>query len=150
VSAAYHSSHALFFASTSETQGLVIAEAMAAGLPVVAVDDLAIADAVTDGVNGFLVPGDATSLAQAADRVLADDELRCRMADESRRRADDLCIDNQARRLVEIYEKALAAKPEPRRVGERRRAVTKRVRRQLETLRTRGGRLVRRTVRSRS
>jgi 1,2-diacylglycerol 3-alpha-glucosyltransferase len=143
VRAAYHASEALFFASTSETQGLVIAEAMATGLPVVAVDDLAIADAVTDGVNGFLVPEDPQALAKAVDRLLGDASLRSSMSASSLERAEDLCIDRQAGRLVEIYTTLVAASPSPRRGGEAT-VVGRRVMRQIGSLRRRGSRMVRR------
>jgi 1,2-diacylglycerol 3-alpha-glucosyltransferase len=133
---AYRASEALFFASTSETQGLVITEAMAAGLPVISVDDLAIADAVANGVNGLLVPQSALAL--------ADDGLRASMSAASVRRAEDLSIERQAQRLVDVYEGLLAASPAPRRVGDRRRAVRQRVMRQVVSLRRKGGRLVRR------
>lgn len=43
-------------ASPMETQGLVVLEAMAAGLPVVGVDMLAVPEVVHDGINGYLVP----------------------------------------------------------------------------------------------
>lgn len=140
---AYLNSDALFFASKSETQGLVIAEAMASGLPVVAVDDLAIADAVTDGVNGFLTAEDPTSLAAAADRVMADPALRSAMSRVSLDRAEDLCIDNQATRLLGVYEEALDAKgPRRRRLVDL--AAVRRVDRQMTTLRRRGRSFVRR------
>lgn len=141
---AYHASEALFFASTSETQGLVITEAMAAGLPAIAVEDLAIADAVETGVNGLLVPGSALALADAVDRLLADDALRASMGAASRRRAENLSIENQAARLAAVYEGLLETHASPRRVGDRRRAVRKRVLRQVAVLRRRGGRVVRR------
>lgn len=47
------------FASTSETQGLVLAEAMAAGSPVVALDASGVREVVRDGANGRLLPADA-------------------------------------------------------------------------------------------
>lgn len=144
VRAAYHASEMLFFASKSETQGLVVAEAMAAGLPVVAVDDLAIADAVANGVNGYLVPDDPQALAAAADRVLGDRALRSAMSAASLARAGDLCIDTQASRLVAIYEDLMAKHPRPRRGGLQTTAVGKRVVRQIGSLRRRGNRLVRR------
>jgi 1,2-diacylglycerol 3-alpha-glucosyltransferase len=106
----YQASDAMFFASTTETQGLVIAEAMAAGLPVVAVDDPAIADAVQDGVNGFLVPQSAVALAEAAERLLADELMHRRMSDASLRLAASLDIDRQTERLVAVYELALAGR----------------------------------------
>jgi 1,2-diacylglycerol 3-alpha-glucosyltransferase len=143
VRAAYQNSEMLFFASKSDTQGLVIAEAMASGLPVVAVEDLAVADAVTDGVNGYLTPERPDDLAEAADRLLTDPSLRIAMGKESVARADDLCIDNQATRLVAIYEQAIEDK------GARRRrirpvAAVQRVQRQMTALRRRSRSLVRR------
>lgn len=143
VRAAYHNSEALFFASTSETQGLVIAEAMASGLPVVAVDDLAIADAVTDGVNGFLTAESADEMAAAADRLMADHDLRAAFSRVSLERADDLCIDNQAARLADLYVEAMGTK------GPRRRALAElpgveRVQKQMKTIRRRGRSFVRR------
>ena len=117
---------------------------MAAGLPVVAVDDLAIADAVADGVNGLLVPPSALALADAADRVLVDGPMRAAMGVASRERAEDLSIDRQAERLVAVYEGLLESLPSPRRVGQRRRTMGKRVVRQVAVLRRKGGRLVRR------
>jgi 1,2-diacylglycerol 3-alpha-glucosyltransferase len=142
VAAAYAASDALFFASTSETQGLVVAEAMASGLPVVAVEDLAVGDAVTDGVNGYLTPERPEALAEAADRVLTDPSLRATMGAESIRRAEELCIDLMAERLAGLYAKVVEAKPSARR--QRGVPVVGRVTRQLSRLRRRGRVLVRR------
>jgi glycosyltransferase involved in cell wall biosynthesis len=51
----YRSNNIFIFASVSETQGLVITEALAAGRPVVALKASGVEDAVIDGYNGFLV-----------------------------------------------------------------------------------------------
>ena len=115
VAAAYAASDAFFFASLSETQGIVVAEAMASGLPVVAVQDLAVGDAVTDGVNGFLTPELAIELAAAADRVLSDPELRASMGEASRVRAEALSIDLMAERLSDLYAELVVEQPSPRR-----------------------------------
>ena len=144
VAAAYATADAFFFASTSETQGLVIAEAMACGLPVVAVDDLAVADAVTDGENGLLVAPDARALAAGADRVMGDPGLRERMGASACARAEDLGIDRQAERLVALYREQIAAKPAPRRGHLVRVPGAVRIERHLAALRRRGRRLVRR------
>jgi 1,2-diacylglycerol 3-alpha-glucosyltransferase len=135
VAAAYAASDALFFASLSETQGLVVAEAMASGLPVVAVRDLAVGDAVTDGVNGFMTTEMPIELAAAADRVLADPELRARMGAESRLRAEQLSIDLMAARLAGLYAELVAEMPSPRR--KRHAPSTDRVSGQLTRLRRR-------------
>ena len=46
------------FASLSETQGIVLVEAMAAGVPVVAVDAPGVREVVKDGYNGRLIFGE--------------------------------------------------------------------------------------------
>ncbi|OQA33399.1 MAG: Alpha-monoglucosyldiacylglycerol synthase [Candidatus Dependentiae bacterium ADurb.Bin331] len=51
----YHKADLFLFASTTETQGMVLAEAMASGLPVVAVNAPGSRDIIENGVNGFLV-----------------------------------------------------------------------------------------------
>ncbi len=56
---AYHAMDTFVFASQSETQGLVITEAMAAGIPVVAVDAPGVREVVKDGVNGRLLKNES-------------------------------------------------------------------------------------------
>jgi len=52
---AYHAMDVFVFASQSETQGLVVTEAMASGVPVVAIDAPGVREVVKDGVNGRLL-----------------------------------------------------------------------------------------------
>jgi glycosyltransferase involved in cell wall biosynthesis len=58
---AYAAMDVFAFSSQSETQGLVLAEAMAAGIPVVALDAPGAREVVMDGHNGRLLPADASS-----------------------------------------------------------------------------------------
>ncbi|MDN5871292.1 MAG: glycosyltransferase [Nitrococcus sp.] len=68
---AYHAMDVFAFASLSETQGMVLAEAMAAGLPVVAVDAPGVREIVMDGYNGYLLPAlDAKAFALALRNVI--------------------------------------------------------------------------------
>jgi glycosyltransferase involved in cell wall biosynthesis len=60
------------FTSMSDTQGIVLYEAWAAGLPIVAVDSLAARAVVEPEANGLRVEPDARRLADAVARVLAD------------------------------------------------------------------------------
>ena len=69
---AYHAMDVFAFASLSETQGMVLAEAMAAGLPVVAVDAPGAREVVVDGYNGYLLPTvDVAAFAAALRNVMA-------------------------------------------------------------------------------
>lgn len=52
---AYHAMDVFAFASQSETQGLVLAEAMAAGVPVVAQDAPGVREMIKDGINGTMI-----------------------------------------------------------------------------------------------
>lgn len=71
-------------ASTIETQGLVLLEAMASGLPVIGVNKLAIPEVVRDSVNGYLVkPGDYKHMAQAMNKLISSETLRTKMGKKS-------------------------------------------------------------------
>ncbi len=77
LASAYASADAFLFPSSTETLGLVLLEAMAAGCPVVGANRGGIPDIVTDGVNGCLYdPDSPTSLTAATERLLASTERR--------------------------------------------------------------------------
>ncbi len=98
------------FASVTETQGLVTLEAMAAGLPVVAVAATGTSDAVSDGEQGLLTPDDSEALAGAMLRVLEDEALYHKLAESAGQKAHEFDLDRQGRRLVQVYEQAIEAK----------------------------------------
>lgn len=62
---AYAAMDLFVFSSQTETQGMVLAEAMAAGLPVVALDGPGVCDVVRDGDNGRLLPSGSDTAAFA-------------------------------------------------------------------------------------
>lgn len=103
---AYRAMDGFIFASKSETQGLVLAEAMAAGLPVVGLSATGTDDVVRDKVNGRLVrkgnTGDFTrAIAWLAER--SGDE-KARLARQARDTARDYSIAITIDRLTGLYE----------------------------------------------
>ena len=69
-------SDVFLFASKSETQGIVLAEAMAAGKPVVAVHAVGSDDIIKDGVNGYLTEEDETAWAEHVKMALEKEKGR--------------------------------------------------------------------------
>jgi glycosyltransferase involved in cell wall biosynthesis len=102
--------HVFVFASRTETQGLVVVEAMACGLPVVAVRAGGVAEVVEHGRTGLLVDPDPEQLGAAAARVLADGHLRRSLGEQARRRAEGFSAPRVAAQLVELYRSVLAGR----------------------------------------
>ncbi|MFZ9269934.1 MAG: glycosyltransferase family 4 protein [Prochlorococcaceae cyanobacterium] len=93
LAAAYASGDAFLFPSSTETLGLVLLEAMAAGCPVVAANRGGIPDIVTDGVNGCLyepdgADGGSASLIAATERLLGDATKQRQLGLEARSEAE--------------------------------------------------------------
>jgi glycosyltransferase involved in cell wall biosynthesis len=88
--------------TVQEGFGLVFAEAMAAGLPVVACRAAAVPELVRDGETGLLVqPRTPAALAAALERMLNDEALRKEMAMAARTRVEALDLAPVARRFLE-------------------------------------------------
>jgi len=96
-------SEAFVFPSITDTQGLVVAEAMAAGAPCVAVNSLAVMGVVRDGENGLLAGNSPESLANALLKVLGDEDLRRRMSASARQTAAQFSDQAGGKRLAAIY-----------------------------------------------
>ncbi len=92
-------------ASTFETQGLAVLEAMACGTPCAAARALAFADEVRDGRNGFLFePGSAEDAAEKIARLLATDgRKRAGFAREARASALAVDVPIVAAKWEELY-----------------------------------------------
>lgn len=82
--AAYQDASAFLYAPYGEPFGLAVLEAMASGLPVVAVAEGGPVESVIDGRNGYLVPRQVGAFSHALRRVLADEGLRSSMSQEAR------------------------------------------------------------------
>jgi glycosyltransferase involved in cell wall biosynthesis len=106
---AYRGADSFVFASLTETQGLVVLEAMAAGLPVAALEAPGVVDIVRHGVNGFLAPfSDPGLLAECVVRLLRDTGLRRQFSDAALDTARQHSIANTTRQIEDVYEFAVA------------------------------------------
>jgi glycosyltransferase involved in cell wall biosynthesis len=116
LAAAYASGDAFVFPSSTETLGLVLLEAMAAGCPVVGANRGGIPDIVSDGVNGCLYEpegpdGGAASLTAAVQRLLGDTSERQALRNNARQEAELWGWASATEQLRGYYRKLLA-KPE--------------------------------------
>jgi len=100
----YASGDAFVFPSTTETQGLVLAEALAAGLAVVAVDTPASREVL--GSGGRLVPNDAREFALALDAAVTEGPNQSAVHLAHSR----FSIELQTRRILDVYGGVLAVK----------------------------------------
>jgi glycosyltransferase involved in cell wall biosynthesis len=98
---------AFIFASTAETQGLVTMEAMAAGLPIVAVDGTGTRDVVQSGVQGFLTEKDSSSLGKAVVRLFESSDGLAKMREAVLIKARSFDIYTHAMEMLEVYERAI-------------------------------------------
>ncbi|GHA93573.1 glycosyltransferase [Modicisalibacter luteus] len=106
---AYHAMDVFAFASHSETQGMVLVEAMAAGLPVVAVEAPGVREVVKSGHNGYLLPGDHARALAAALANLDDQELRAGLRSGALTTAQAFDESRCAARCLDVYRQAIAA-----------------------------------------
>ena len=98
-------------ASSSEAFGLAIAEAMAAGVPVVATASDGAREIITDAQTGRLVPvGDLDELAKRIGELLSDSAERKRLADNARRKAaEDFSLARMIAETEAVYSQVLSS-----------------------------------------
>ena len=108
LASAYASGDAFFLASRTETLGLVLMEAMAAGCPVVAPRAGGVSDIVQDGVTGCLYdpdrPGDAV---EAVSRLLLDSDHHAQMSRAARHDAEQWGWAAATRQLEDYYRQVM-------------------------------------------
>lgn len=97
------------FSSKSETQGIVLAEAMAAGLPVVALEAVGVRDIVRDGENGFMTPECEERFADAVCECLKREGCKERFSQCARQTAAAYRKDKVARQAIAGYKLAISA-----------------------------------------
>jgi glycosyltransferase involved in cell wall biosynthesis len=92
------------FSSLTETQGMVLAEAKAAGLPIVALFAGGLVDSVRSGIDGYLVRHNMDDFVLHIKRLLEDDELREKMSRAAREDARDrFAAFSVAKKIETVY-----------------------------------------------
>ncbi len=107
--AVFESSYVFAFPSRTDTQGLVVNEAAAAGVPTVMIDH-GITEVVIDNKSGLYAKNNAADFADKLISILKDQALHDRLGDDARTRASKLSVNSQAKRLEALY-KDLLNKP---------------------------------------
>lgn len=98
----------LVLPSVSDTFGLVVLEALSAGLPVVATNHTCAPDVVREGVDGFIIPiRDSDTLADRLDQLASDPARLSEMSANARERAQDFTLNKYSKRLVVAVEDSL-------------------------------------------
>jgi len=109
--------HAFVFPSLFEGFGLVLLEAMACGLPVIATPHTAAPDIVREGRDGFIVPiRDTAAIAERLTWLAADEDRRQTMGQQARCRAQQFTWDSYTKSMISAISTRLtmrASAPEP-------------------------------------
>lgn len=89
----------------AELQSIATMEAMASGLPVIAVDEMALPELVHDNENGFLFEnGNEQQIAESMVKIFSDDELRKKMSEKSL----EIIKKHDIKKVILIFEKLYA------------------------------------------
>ena len=92
------------YSSFSETQGIMIVEAMASGIPVVAVKAPGAMDIIASGADGILSPNVEEAFAQRAQSLVDDENLRKKIMKNAIKKAEEYSIDKCAEKMIKVYE----------------------------------------------
>lgn len=106
----YQAADVFLFPSTSETQGVAVGEALAAGTPCVVVNGGGAPESVHDGEDGFLVDDDPGQMTARALKLLRDPDLHRHMSEAACRNAVQRTPEKVASRIMAIYEDLVAAR----------------------------------------
>ncbi len=104
----YRAGDAFVFTSKTETQGLVLLEAMALGVPVVALAEMGTKDLLGERRGALVADDDSDDFAAKCLQLLRDPELRARLAKEGPAVAAEWSAERMAERLERLYRELLA------------------------------------------
>ncbi|OPY57341.1 MAG: Alpha-monoglucosyldiacylglycerol synthase [Pelotomaculum sp. PtaU1.Bin035] len=103
----YAGSDIFVFSSVTETQGIVITEAKAAGLPVVAVAAYGVSEMIQDGIDGYLTELEPLQFAEKVCFLLKDVNIRKEMSLRGQQNAEMLSVAKCTATLVDCYRQVI-------------------------------------------
>jgi glycosyltransferase involved in cell wall biosynthesis len=103
----YKAARVFVFSSLTETQGLVILEAMSVGTPVVAIDAMGISDIIHQNIGGLASSPDISEFALKLTQLLSNAELRRQKSAEASQLAQKLSMSNMTSRLLANYQRLI-------------------------------------------
>jgi glycosyltransferase involved in cell wall biosynthesis len=106
----YMASDIFVFSSTSETQGIVLLEAMAASLPVVAVSSCGVDDMIQNGINGFKTYGDIREWGTKVIHLMENPLSLKKMSLNACKIARNYTIEDMGQKAVAVYEQLIKNK----------------------------------------
>lgn len=111
LNACYASADAFVFASKSETQGLVLLEAMAQGTPVVAISELGTASILVEGKGALIAPDNTLQFSERVHELLVNPLHRFELGKQAKTYAlEKWTAKLQAERMIQFYEEIIKSK----------------------------------------
>ncbi len=109
----YRSADIFVFSSRTETQGLVLLEAMAQGVPVVSTAELGTRDVLRDGEGVWIAKEELVDFSEKIIKMLRNSDVRKNLGEAGREYAHGWSARKQADRMVEFYQTTLATSTLP-------------------------------------
>lgn len=103
----YTSADIFAFASVTETQGMIVPEAMASGLPVVAIERTVFSEIIENGKDGLLVEKRMDEFVKALRKLLKDEEYRKTIGINARKKAEKHSLAESAKKFENLYRSLL-------------------------------------------
>ena len=105
----YNIGNVFVTASEIETQGIVLIEAAASGLPLIAVDKGAVSEVCRDDINGFLCrPGEVSEISEALRKILSDKKLQEKYSKKSLEIAKEHDFEKTLDKFINIYNRVIS------------------------------------------